>query len=140
MITSACFPIARRTWQHASAEPTASPSGRACDVNTNRSCCPICRSTSSSMSLRLLSTCVLWWLRTFLGPLQQFLDARFGQLGAVKAKIQFRSASDAEAFDEFVADILASGFEAFETAVCLDVIAFDINPDFGRTTIIRHVD
>src|ERR1700733_12656790 len=49
--TSACFPIARRTWQQASAEPTASPSGRACEVSTKRFPCSIFRRTSCNILL-----------------------------------------------------------------------------------------
>ena len=40
---------ARRIWQQASAEPIASPSGRACEVSTNRLRCSMCLRTSFNM-------------------------------------------------------------------------------------------
>src|SRR5580693_236374 len=43
--------MARTTWQHASADPMASPSGRACDVSTNRSRCSICWRTSFNIAM-----------------------------------------------------------------------------------------
>src|SRR5271165_3548663 len=127
--TSACLPMARSTWQQASADPTASPSGRACEVNTNRSCCPICRSTSSSMSLRLFSTGFLAVLASLSGPFQQFFDSRFTLFGAVETEIQLGCAAEAQALHKFVANVFAGGFEAFDTLVGVGIIAFDIDPD-----------
>ena len=37
----ACLPMLRRIWQQASADPTASPSGRACEVRINFCLLPI---------------------------------------------------------------------------------------------------
>src|SRR5579863_4129469 len=50
--------IARRIWQQASAEPIASPSGRACEVSTNRSRRSNCRRTSCKMVLMPFSSLV----------------------------------------------------------------------------------
>src|SRR5690242_20259254 len=98
--TSACLPMARRTWQQARAEPTASPSGRACEVNTNRSCSPILRSTSSKASLCLLSTRVLTQFAAFLRPVQQFFDPSLSLLGTVETEKQFGCSPDAQALHQ----------------------------------------
>src|SRR5215831_3629684 len=101
--TSACLPISRRTWQQASAEPTASPSGRACEVSTNRSRCPICRNTSSSISLGLLAS--------LFRPLQQFLHASLRLFGSIQPEIQLGRTPDAQALHQFVTDIFSRRFE-----------------------------
>src|SRR5215469_14853590 len=103
--TSACFPISRRTWQQARADPTASPSGRACEVSTNRSCCPICRNTSSSILLCLLASLSC--------PPQQLFHTSLRLFGAVQPEKQFRGTSDAQALYQFVTDVLARCFEPF---------------------------
>ncbi len=46
---SASFPSARRICPQASAEPMASPSGRACEVSTNRWRCSICSRTARTI-------------------------------------------------------------------------------------------
>src|SRR6516165_1339719 len=101
--TSACLPISRRTWQQASADPTASPSGRACDVSTNRSRCPICRNTSSSISLCLLAS--------FFCPLQQLFHASLRLFGSIQPEIQFRCTPNAQPLHQFVTDVFACCFE-----------------------------
>src|SRR5579864_6609202 len=103
--------MARRIWQQASADPTASPSGRACEVSTNRSCSPIRRSTSSSTSLCLFSTSVLVRLSSFLGPCQQFFDSRFFLFRAVQTEIQLGRSSQPQSLDEFVPDIFTRRFQ-----------------------------
>src|SRR5579864_5420783 len=138
--TSACFPRARNTWQQASAEPIASPSGRACEVSTKRSCCPICRSTSSSMSLCRLSTGLLSRLASLFGPGQQLFNARFILLGAVEAEKQLGRATEVQALDQFMANIFASSFQAFEALVGVGVVAFHVDPYFGRAAIVGDVD
>src|SRR5215469_5317827 len=102
--------MARRTWQQARADPTASPSGRACEVSTKRSRRPICRSTSSSMSLGLLSTGFLARLVPLFRPLQQFFDSSFVLLGAIEPENQLGSAPDSQPLYEFVADIFTGSF------------------------------
>src|SRR5215472_11519978 len=127
--TSACLPIERRTWQKASAEPTASPSGRACEVSTNRSRCPICRSTSASMSLCLFSPRPLLALVALLCPVQQLLDACLGLLGAIQPEIQFGSAPDAQTLKQFMADVFPRCLQPFETATRLSVVALHVDPN-----------
>src|SRR5208282_4430181 len=137
--TSACLPIARRTWQHASADPTASPSGRACEVSTKRSCCPICRSTSSIL-LCLFSTGSLAGLAAFLGPRQQFFDSRFLLLRTIQAKIQFRGTPQMQALYQFMTNIFAGSLQALEALIRISVVAFDIDPNLRRAAIIGDVD
>src|SRR5579862_1046049 len=137
--TSACLPIARRTWQQASAEPTASPSGRACEVSTKRSCCPIWRRTSSSTLLGLLSTGFPMRLVPLFRPLQQLFYPCLVSLGAVEPEIQFRRAPDAQTLHQFVADIFARGFQSFQALIGILVVAFDVDPDFRRASVIGHM-
>src|SRR6266567_671258 len=137
--TSACLPMARRTWQQASADPTASPSGRACDVSTNRSCCPICRSTSST-PLCLFSTGFLAGFVSFFRPRQQFLDSRLFHFRAVQTEIQFRGASQAQALDQFMPDVLARRFQTFQALVGICIVAFDIHPNLRRPAILGDMN
>src|SRR5580700_38908 len=138
--TSACLPMARRTWQQASAEPTASPSGRACEVSTNRSCCPICRSTSSSTSLSLFSTgsfaCLVSFLVSLLGPRQQFFHARLFLFRAVQPEIQFGRASQVQAFHQFVPNVFFRRRQALQALVRVCVIAFHVDPNLRRAAIL----
>src|ERR1019366_3604864 len=137
--TSACLPMARSTWQQASAEPTASPSGRACDVSTNRSCCPICLSTSSTL-LCLFSTVCLARFAPLLRPRQQFFHSRLFLLRAVQPKIQLRSAPQVQPLHEFVPDVFLCRCQAFQAVVRVLVIAFNIDPHLRRSAIIRDVN
>src|SRR4051812_6811542 len=138
--TSACFPMARNTWQQASADPTASPSGRACEVNTKRSCWPICRSTSSSTSLCLFSTGLFGSFAALLRSIQQLFHSRFVLFGAVQPEVQFRCAPESQPIHQLMADIFPRRFQTFETLVSFRVIAFHVHPNFGRTPVIRHMD
>src|ERR1700756_417585 len=138
--TSACFPISRKTWQQARADPTASPSGRACDVSTNRSCCPICRSTSSSMLLGLISTGFLAGFASSFFPLQQFLDPGFRLFGAIQAKIELGGSPDPQPLYQLVTDIFASRFQPFYTPIGFRVIALHIDPNLGGSSIVCDVD
>src|SRR5579862_2434770 len=138
--TSACLPMARRTWQQARAEPTASPSGRACEVSTKRSCCPICRSTFSSTLLGLLSTGFPMRLVALFRPLQQLFYPGLVLLGAIEAEIQFRGTPYAQTFHQFMADIFARGFQAFQALIGVGIVAFDIDPDFCGASVVRDVN
>src|SRR5579864_9003533 len=94
----------------------ASPSGRACEVRTKRSRCPICRSTSSSMSLCLLSTRFL--NRSFAGlaslscTLQQLFHSRLFPFGPIEAEEQFRGPAQTQPVREFTPDISLGGVQA----------------------------
>src|SRR5579859_939293 len=132
--------MARSTWQQASAEPMASPSGRACEVSTKRSRCPICRSTSSSMSLCLRSTGLLSGFASLFLPFQQFFDACFCLFTAIEAEIQFRSTPDAQALDQFVANIFARRFQTFDAEVGFGIVALDVDPYLGRAAIVGNMD
>src|ERR1051326_1422925 len=134
--TSACFPRARSTWQQARAEPIASPSGRAWEVSTKRSCCPICRSTSSSMSLCRLSTGILSRLAALFRAGQQLFNARLILLGAVEAEKQLGCPTKVQALDQFVTNIFASSFQAFDALVGVRVVTFYVDPDFSRASIV----
>src|SRR5215472_7048493 len=138
--TSACLPMARNTWQQASAEPTASPSGRACEVSTKRSRCPICRSTSSRMSLGLISTRFLVGLVSLASPFQQLFHSSLGLLGAVETEIQLRRAPEAQPLYQFMANVFASCFQPRQTSIGFPVIAFDMDPYLSRASVIRHVN
>src|SRR5215470_9470546 len=130
--TSACLPISRRTWQQASADPTASPSGRACDVSTNRSRCPICRNTSSSISLRLLTS--------LFCALEQFFHTGLRLFGSIQPEIQFGRTPDAQPLYQFVADIFACRLEPLYTPVSFGVITLNVDPNFGGPAIVGNVD
>src|SRR6202162_156899 len=132
--------MARRIWQQASADPTASPSGRACEVSTNRSCSPIRRSTSSSTSLCLFSTGFLAGLVSFLGPRQQFFDSRLFLFGAVQPEIQLWRSSQPQSLDQFMPDIFARRFQSLQALVCILVIAFDVDPNLRGPAVVRDVD
>src|ERR1700731_2585419 len=138
--TSACLPMARRIWQQASADPTASPSGRACEVSTNRSCSPIRRSTSSSTSLCLFSTGFLAGLASFLRPRQQFFDSRLFLFRAVQPEIQLWRSSQPQSLDEFMTDIFARRLQSLQTLVCILVIAFHVDPNLRGPAVIGDVD
>src|SRR5579863_215502 len=80
--TSACLPIRRRIWAQARAEPTASPSGRACDVSRKRLRCSMCLITSSSI-----------FVLTFfplLGTVQKLVDSGAELVGAIELKMKLR--------------------------------------------------
>src|SRR5579863_3914293 len=142
--TSACLPMARSTWQQASAEPIASPSGRACDVSTNRSRCPICRSTSSSM-LCVRSTGFLAGPRSFLspaaflGPLQQLLDPRLLALRAINAKEQFRRAPQPQPVRQFAPDVSLGRLQPFHAPLGFVVVAVYIHQNLRRTAVFRQM-
>src|SRR4051812_29302015 len=84
--TSASLPSASSTCQQASTEPTASPSGRACDVSTNRSVL----STRSKTACRLpiCSSCA--GTMPMLDPFvtRPFLSTSFAALVAVAHRVQ----------------------------------------------------
>src|SRR5579859_3890877 len=134
--TSACFPIARKIWQQASADPTASPSGRACEVSTNRSCCAICRSTSSTLLCFFSTGC----LASLLRPRQQFFHSRFFLLRAVQPEIQLRSAPQVQPLHQFMPDIFLRGFQSFQALVCIFVATLDVDPDLRGPAIIRNMN
>src|SRR6202034_815571 len=131
--------MARKIWQQASADPTASPSGRACEVNTNRSCSPIWRSTSSSKSLCLFSTGFLARLVSLLGARQQFLDSSFFLFRTVQPKIQLGGASQVQALHQFMTDIFARRFQTLQAFVRIRVIAFHVDPNLRRPAIVRDM-
>src|SRR5271154_6610105 len=140
--TSACLPMARKTWQHASADPMASPSGRACDVSTKRSRCSICWRTSCNILLRLLLV-LLVRSRTRFHSLfrarSQFFHARFFPLRTVQPEIQFRRASQPQTFNQFMPYIFLGGEQAFEASIGFSVVAIHIHEDLCRTAVIGHM-
>src|ERR1041385_6883873 len=130
--------MARRTWQQARAEPMASPSGRACEVSTNRSRCPICRRTSS-ISLCRFSTGFLAGLAPFSRPPQQFLYPRLLALRTIEPEKQFRGTPQALAVGEFAPDVSLGCVETFQAALRLIIIALDIHQNLRTTAIFRQV-
>src|ERR1700730_12947873 len=103
--TSASFPIERRIWQQPKAEPMASPSGRACEVNKNRRRCSICLRTS----FNILPTQPLGSKHIRLSfllprPTQQFNYSRAVLVGAVQVKIQFGGTTKAEVLRHLATD------------------------------------
>src|SRR5260370_12145100 len=137
--TSACLPMARSTWQQASAEPTASPSGRACDVSTNLSCCPICRRTSST-PLCFFSTISLACLVSLLRSRQQLFHSRLFLLRTIQTEIQLGSSSQMQPLHQFVTAVLFRGFQALQALVRVLIAAFDIHPDFCGSSIVGDVN
>src|SRR5581483_7263677 len=138
--TSACFPMERSARQKARAEPTASPSGRACEVSTKRSCWAMCRRTSSRWSLCLVCTGILALLVSFPCPLQQLFNSRLVLLSAIESENQFRGAANAQPLYQLVADIFTSGFKAFDATVSLGIVTLDIDPDFRGASVVSNMD
>src|SRR5262249_46919948 len=130
--TSACFPISRKTWQQARADPTASPSGRACDVSTNRSRCPICRNTSSSISLRLLTS--------LFCALEQFFHTGLRLFGSIQPEIQFGRTPDAQPLYQIVSDLSASRLAPLPTPLSYGVIRRHPDPHLGAHAMRRPLD
>src|ERR1700680_146149 len=99
--TSACLPMERRIWQHASADPTASPSGRACEVSRKR--------LRRSMWLRTsfnISACTPSDLLSapFLVAFQKLVDSCGVRLRAIQLKIQLGWTAQVQTLSQFTAD------------------------------------
>src|SRR6185437_740293 len=103
---SACLPIWRRISQPASAEPTASPSGRACEVTTNRSR----RSISAKTWFNIVSL-------LFFCALQQFVNPGFVVLRTVQQKHQLRSSPQVQPVGDFMADVSRCRTQPFQAAL-----------------------
>src|SRR5580658_7453776 len=140
--TSACFPKARRIWQHASADPTASPSGRACEVSTKRSRCSICFRTSCSIWLFfLLRPCRaagLALLRAQSRALQQFFHSRFFNVGTIQPEVQFRCASQAQALHQLMPYIFPGSGKPLQTSLGFRIITIDKYTHLRRPPVIRN--
>src|SRR5580704_13879560 len=94
--TSACLPIRRRIWAQARAEPTASPSGRACDVSRKRLRCSICLRTSSNIfGLAFLS---------LLGAVQKLINSDGELVRAVQLKMKFRRTTKVQVLRHLATD------------------------------------
>src|SRR6266545_4186063 len=119
--TSASLPSKRRIWQQANAEPIASPSGRACEVSTNRVRCSMCWSTSFSMCsnppvARLTGV-------SFLGPVQKFINAGFILLRTIQDEEQLGRAAQVQTLDQLAAHISARGAQSLHRLLGLRVIS-----------------
>src|SRR5579872_1219224 len=125
--TSASLPRASKTWQQASAEPTASPSGRACDVSRNLCRCSIFLRTSRNIPL----------LASFLSPIQQLGDSRFMLLRTVQLKEQLRRSPQMQTLGNLVTDESDRCREAFECPVRLGIVAPHRDEDPCGTGVIR---
>src|SRR5579863_5383814 len=146
--TSACLPSARKIWQHASADPTASPSGRACEVSTKRSRCSICRRTSCNITLFFLiplplqlrfgSSLVL--LRALACPRQQFFHSSLFLLRPVQPEIQLGSPSQSQSLNQLVTDIFAGCFQTLDAPICVLIVPLHIDPNLRGPAIIGNVD
>src|SRR5579863_4021375 len=102
--TSASLPIERRIWQHASADPTASPSGRACEVSRNRSRCSMCLRTSFNIFGCTPIDSTLELMTPFLVTFQKLIDSGCVSLRAVQLKIQLRWTAQVQTLSHFTAN------------------------------------
>jgi hypothetical protein len=90
------------------------------------------------MRLWLLSTGLLVGT-PFARALQQLFHASFGLFSSVQAKIQFGRSPNAQSLDQFVTNIFAGRFQAFQTLIGVGVVAFDVDPNFRRAPIRCHM-
>src|SRR6202049_61528 len=117
----------------------ASPSGRACEVSTKLSRRSICRSTSSSMSLRRLATRFVGRLVAFLCPLQQLLNSGLFPFRTIESEKQLGRTPQVQALHQFMADKFPSRFQTLQTAFRLLVVAIRIHQDLGGAAIFGKV-
>src|SRR6476620_4394036 len=97
--TSALLPILRRIWASASADPMASPSGRACDVTRKRRRCLIsCKTCSISSIVPLL-------FLAFLEPAQNVIDSGAVFLRPIEDEVELRHVAHAQANQQFAPDV-----------------------------------
>src|SRR5438067_13684454 len=99
--------MARRICEQASTDPTASPSGRACEVRTKRSRRSICFRTSVTIARPFYIRGPGRLLLPFLRTIQQFADPRLVLVRSVDVKKQLWRTSQLEPFRQFVANIAA---------------------------------
>src|SRR5437016_14228753 len=105
--TSVLLPSWRRTWLQARTEPTASPSGRACEVSTKRWRCSMCFRTSASMhypSYGKAAPHARFRLASLLQAGKKLVNSSPELLGPVQFKNQFGGVAQAEPFGDLVAD------------------------------------
>src|ERR1017187_740894 len=167
MTTSASLPIMRRIWPQARAEPMPSPSGRACEVTTNRRRARISRRTSSSMkrssfscrdgacpvSLRSkrrgkprlyrnhilpLGAGLSFLARAFFRAAQKLVNATLQLIGTINLEIEFRRPSQPQPLRQFVPDIILGSGQPFEGALGLGLIAGNRNHDPSGTRVLSH--
>src|SRR5258706_10513908 len=152
--TSALLPIWRRIWQQARTEPTASPSGRACDVSTNRSRRSIAVSTSVIIGCSLLAPCcshervLLLRLRVLacalLRPAQQLVYSSLALLRPVELEDKLRRMPQSEAHADCVTDVSLSGEQAIERVLRRRLVAIHDDENMrglaaGRQPHVTHV-
>src|SRR5918994_7370294 len=114
--TSTCLPSARSANAIASCEPMESPSGRECELITNRWRARIA-SQMRAIGPALLFA-VVWWWGILSGPrvvrvdlLQQLLDARLVGNRLVEDERDFRHAPQAQALGQLAAHERCHAFE-----------------------------
>src|SRR5579862_1620857 len=131
--TSASLPIARSTWQNASAEPTASPSGRACEVSKNRLRCPICFKTSSSITTSLSRSAA-----PLPVAVQQFVDSGFVLLRSIELKKQLRWTAQVQPLRNFVPNKTDRRSQPCERKLRFGIVAFHGDQNTRRTSILSQ--
>src|SRR5256885_2170945 len=124
---SACLPIWRRISQPASVEPTASPSGRACEVITKRSRRSISVSTCSSIQ-SLLPLCAF----------EQLVNPGFIVFRTVQLKNQFGRSPQMQPVGDFMTNVGRRRTQAFQAALTLLVIALHHDEYSGRTAVLSQ--
>src|ERR1041385_1505074 len=124
----------RKIWQQASAEPMASPSGRACEVSKNLSRCPMCFSTSCSIcyQLRTLLFC-------FSGALQQFVDPCAVFVRFIQLEKQFRRTAQFQISRNLSTYETYGSRQTFQRPLRFIVVALNRNIHASRTCIIRQL-
>jgi hypothetical protein len=67
-------------------------------------------------------------------------DARLILFRAIEPKIQFGCAADSQSLYEFVTNVLARGFQAFQTLVRFLVVSLYVHPDFGGPSVFGNMN
>src|SRR5262249_50123318 len=145
MTTWALLPILRRIWARASAEPMASPSGRACDVTRKRRRCSISCKTFSSWSMACFHVVVQFigsslrderlLFSALLDSAQNVIDPGTVFLRSVEHKIQIRHVAHSQAHQQFMPDITFGGIDGLDRLLRLAIVACNCNKDAGALAI-----
>src|SRR5947209_2012149 len=137
--TSVSLPIARRICEQASTEPTASPSGRACDVSTNcwrrsiscSTCASVCISTAFLATLFFASS---------LYPTQQLIDPCALLVAAIDLKVKLRRLAQVQAEGKLAPNKQLRRLKTLERLLGLVVFAIKMHKHPRGSAIRRHQD
>src|SRR5882724_1241885 len=137
--TSAVLPSCRSTSPHASTEPMASPSGRACEVSTKRWFSSSVLSTSLSIGFVCHSRprlCGL--LLSLLHSSQQLIDPGFIFSRTVVVEKKFGNAPQAERDLHRMADISLRFLQTFHGFCCFFFAPLDFHVDARQLAARLH--